>query len=286
MFIRKKLFSLFFILVIINCSQKVYDLDAEIKIKNDYVAENDCILMDIVFKLGYKEIINFNGFVFLKFYNESGDVEFIDVHRPVYRMDDWLPGSKIVYSRCIEVPENIQPGRYKIILGIFDPTRGEKRIKIKNKKYRIGEYYVGEINIIKAIYYFGAYGLEKEQNNCGDNSFVWLAKSAKIYLTNPAKDIILSLDLKAPVAYFKDKPQKVKIYVNKRFLKEIIFNSNDIINKKIKLSSGVLGERKFIELAFRSEQEFSPYLLGLGKDKRLLAVCLYKVDFKDIGSDS
>lgn len=269
---------------LIGCSSKINNIDVKAKIYNGYVIETDCIRLNLIFNLGINEKLDFNDFVLLKFKNDKGKVEFVDVHRPPYRMDDWIPGSQIKYSRCIEVPENIPEGGYKITLGILNQLLKNKKIKINNKLSRANEYYIGKVNIIKAVYYLGSYGLEREQNSCVDNTFTWLSKSAKVYLTNPHKKVFLSLQLRAPSVYFKDGYQKTKIYVNKKYLGTINFNSDKLVERKYKLKRKYLGNKKFIELEFDSDKEFSPKNLGLGKDKRLLAVSVYRISFEDVNN--
>lgn len=267
---------------LMGCCSKINNLDIKAKIHNNYVTENDCIQLDLIFDLGINEKLDFNGFVLLKFNNNEGKVEFVDIHRPPYKMADWIPGSQIQYSRCIEVPENIPEGEYKITLGILDSSLRSKKIKINNKLLKSNEYYVGSVNVIKAVYYLGSYTLEWEQKLCDDTSFTWLSKKAKLYLTNPRKKIFMVLDLKAPSAYFGGDYQETRIYVNKKYIGKVVFDSNNLVEKKYKISRKHLGSKKFIEIEFESEKEFSPKNLGIGEDKRLLALSIYRVSFEDV----
>ena len=267
--------------ICVGCSSKVYDLSANVKIENGYISEKECLRVNFSFILGQREKINFNGLVFLKFYNNMGKVEFMDVHRPPYKMSDWIPSTPINYLKCIEIPENIPEGEYKVSFGFIDPANKNKRIKIRHEELKNGEYYAGKFNVIKVIYYLGSYGVEKVQKSCEDSSFVWLTKEAKIYISNPYKKVILSFNIRAPISYFKGQPQKTNVYLNNKLIGTIIFDSNDIVEKRFKASPKDLGKREFFELKFDSEQEFIPAeVLNNGKDKRALAVQLYSIAFE------
>ncbi len=272
-------FLILMILVLGNCSQRIYDLKAGLKLSNNYAIAGNCISIDLLFDLGTNERLNFNGFVFLKFYNATGGVEFMDVHRPPYKMTEWVPGSRIKYSKCIEIPGDIPEGEYKISLGIYNPTENFKKIRIINPLFIDGESYMGKISIIKIYDYSGFYGLEKM--NCSDIAHRWISKEATAYIRNPRRDIILLLRLSAPPNYFSGSYQKTKIFINRNLIDTIEFNSGGIVNKEYKIKADLIGKEKFVELKFISDKEFIPKNLGLSQDNRNLSVMLHAIEFNN-----
>jgi len=253
-------------------------LKAELKLDNNYVVAGDLININLLFDLGSNQKLNFNGFVFIKFYNASGEVEFIDVHRPPYKMSEWVPGSRIKYSKCIEIPEDIPEGEYKISLGIYNDAKNFKKIRINNPIFMDDESYMGKINIIKILHYSGFYELSKI--NCSDIAHRWIQKEAIAYISNPRKAAILFLKLNAPPNYFSGSYQKTKIFINKNLIDTIEFRSAGVINKEYKIKANLMGKEKFVELKFISDKEFIPKNLGLSQDSRNLAVMVYSIGFK------
>jgi hypothetical protein len=57
--------------------------------------------------------------------DENGDQVFVADGPPVngdYPTSFWKPGEKIVGERALQIPANIQPGDYQIVIGLYDPT--------------------------------------------------------------------------------------------------------------------------------------------------------------------
>jgi len=263
-----------------GCKQRIYDLKAELKLGSDYVVAGDLINIDLLFDLGNNESLNFNGIIFIKFYNNSGELEFMNAHRPPYKMTDWVPGSRIKYSRLIEIPEDISEGEYKISLGIYNPSKNFKTIKINSPLFINGESYMGKINIIKVLYGAGFYPLERTK--FPNLTSRWVSNKAVAYIKNPRKDIILSLKLSAPPQYFSGSYQKTKILINENLIDTIEFSSASIINKEYKIKANLMGKEKLVELKFLSDREFVPKNLGINPDTRNLSILLIDIEFKNI----
>ena len=54
-------------------------------------------------------------------------------HSPEVPTDAWRPGEKMADSFEIVFPENAPAGKYKILLGWYDPRHGRKRLPIYNE---------------------------------------------------------------------------------------------------------------------------------------------------------
>ncbi len=75
-------------------------------------------------------------------------------HRPLeekqykrsYKTNEWPEGEKIKEGYGISIPEEIEPGLYKITIGIWDPE-GDKRLRVKGKEER-DEVEIGQIEVL------------------------------------------------------------------------------------------------------------------------------------------
>lgn len=280
MFNKKIIIIINLIFVIcLSCSKRMQDIEAKIEPTEEYIVPGSNIKINFTFDVGSNEHINFNGLVFVKFYNPNNEIEFVDIHRPPQKTQDWIPGSRIKYSKFIEIPENIPDGEYKISYGIYNPNKNDEKIKIKGKLFKQGEYFAGKIKIIKVLYYKGFYDLENIAIPQNYKSFRWFSKEAILYLTNPKKDIILNLALAANPKFFSNSYQTTRIFLNGVLIDDIIFNKDGIINKNYKIKQQQLGDKKLIELKFISEKEFIPKNLGINPDIRNLSLQIFSLRF-------
>ncbi|MCD6521604.1 hypothetical protein J7K56_02400, partial [Candidatus Calescamantes bacterium] len=64
-------------------------------------------------------------------------------YRPTHPTTTWFPGEVIIEKHYFKIPSDVPPGRYKICIGLWDPTTGARiklaneEIKEKGTKYRI-----------------------------------------------------------------------------------------------------------------------------------------------------
>lgn len=90
--------------------------------------------------------------VFVHFKNKN--IKFQHDHRPLeekqykrsYKTNEWPEDEKVKERHEISIPEEIEPGTYKITIGIWDPKR-DKRLKLKGKEER-NEVEIGQIEVL------------------------------------------------------------------------------------------------------------------------------------------
>lgn len=69
-------------------------------------------------------------------FRRGRDIVFQNDHKPIeglYNTSQWPEGEKVKEGYEVSAPRDIEAGMYKIIIGLWDPKKGE-RLKVKGEK--------------------------------------------------------------------------------------------------------------------------------------------------------
>lgn len=217
--------------------------------------------------------------VFCHFLDPKDNIRFQDDHLPPFKTSQWRPNGNYHYTRTVFIPKNIPAGEYSIVMGIYDPAKGE-RMELEGKAASHRSYDMGKLLIEippqePIIQYSkGWYDPENEASDPGVH-WRWTKQEAILKVKNPNADALLYLKGDGNPEMFKDQPQHVIISIGSSTIDTFPIETNQEFSKKYTVPKATLGTDKMLEIKISVDRTFTPSQDKVSSDTRELGIRVY-----------
>ena len=182
-----------------------------------------------------------------------------------------------------ETRKRIFANKYIIQGSVYDAKSWKEKIKKTSFKKNYNTYKWDEQII------FGLMGNAKEYKQIGwsfpDDGFTWSEGNMAEIVVPVEKThaaILLKTKISAFLGYGKLKMQDVGIFVNDQQIDKWMINKEGFHEKKMIIPVSLLESTRSLRIKFELPNATSPYQLGIGLDKRKLAIAIKSITMEEL----